>query len=511
MIRGMVVLLLTLATATANTDQKSSDKRNSIAVGPVKVDTPKVVNTNFDYVAETVAPVARSGNVIAGTLRWRCKGNHCTISGPWPTPGLQACKQLAAQVGRISSYGHSRAQLITAQLASCNAGIPARTLSAGGSSTIAVPVLNEAAQAAARDLPPGSGNLINTLGPVITQFERISGCVYPDPDRNILRYRVNPAPDGARVRRVMIYFEYGDGEFQRWSVFSSPNTTSNAVTTAGSVADSRPSLQTRAYILQATDSRGRTSARRLDFRYLDPEPHLWFVGVDQPPLEIRSAGGTVYEYSLRIAVDNFAISAIEAPTHMTLIHRQGYDVSVPLEQVQLWEIASADGAQWSLRLPSVRFDNYKRLVLRFRAPVRNWIQYNGRQYRRWSLGLQLAIQHPRGCSASPRVVRINVPSSSPAPPPPPPAPEVDHSFTGYLSEVACECEDDISIWGVRVHACMINALAGGDVCLGAQQTYPYRVTECTVFPGTFQRLEEAPSCYPANPLPRIVETFSGDD
>jgi len=75
------------------------------------------------YLAETVAPAKKQGAVQVGNLKWLCQGTRCTISGPWPNPGVSACKALAQQVGAIKSYGHANKQLMAAELQQCNAGV----------------------------------------------------------------------------------------------------------------------------------------------------------------------------------------------------------------------------------------------------------------------------------------------------------------------------------------------------------------------------------------------------
>jgi hypothetical protein len=79
---------------------------------------------NFNYRA-TVADgsVDRMGAVNASGLLWQCSGNACTITGPWPRPGVQACANLAQLVGRIASYGHPGAVLNATELAQCNANM----------------------------------------------------------------------------------------------------------------------------------------------------------------------------------------------------------------------------------------------------------------------------------------------------------------------------------------------------------------------------------------------------
>jgi len=78
----------------------------------------------YHYTAITEAAATKQGAVAAGKLKWQCRGSRCTISGPWPTPGVSACHNLAEQVGRIQSYGYPGKQLDSGQLAACNKGIP---------------------------------------------------------------------------------------------------------------------------------------------------------------------------------------------------------------------------------------------------------------------------------------------------------------------------------------------------------------------------------------------------
>jgi hypothetical protein len=79
------------------------------------------------YIAETHSNVKKTGRVKASTLTWNCRGRSCTISGPWPTPGVGACKNLAKLVGKIKSYGHSKNKLSSKQLAECNKGLQVST------------------------------------------------------------------------------------------------------------------------------------------------------------------------------------------------------------------------------------------------------------------------------------------------------------------------------------------------------------------------------------------------
>lgn len=80
------------------------------------------VSGQFQYVAETLDVVRRAGPVTAAGITWHCKDRSCTVTGPWPVPGIAACQALAAAVGPLRSYGHSSRYLAPAELEQCNHG-----------------------------------------------------------------------------------------------------------------------------------------------------------------------------------------------------------------------------------------------------------------------------------------------------------------------------------------------------------------------------------------------------
>lgn len=93
---------------------------------------------NFVYIAETTAgAVRKEGSVTAAAVRWQCKNNACTAEGPWPNPGIAACRALAKQVGHIAYYGHTSREVFlrSGELAQCNEGLappPAGTAAISG-------------------------------------------------------------------------------------------------------------------------------------------------------------------------------------------------------------------------------------------------------------------------------------------------------------------------------------------------------------------------------------------
>jgi hypothetical protein len=79
----------------------------------------------YAYTATTVAKPNKQGVVTASSIQWNCTASGCTTKGPWPVPGVGACKALAQQVGAVKAYGHPGRQLSAADLARCNEGLNA--------------------------------------------------------------------------------------------------------------------------------------------------------------------------------------------------------------------------------------------------------------------------------------------------------------------------------------------------------------------------------------------------
>ena len=96
----------------------------------------------YTYKAETrTAEAAEQGDVTASGLTWDCNGNRCTISGPWPSPGVTACKSLARKIGAIEYYGltNGKIYLDKKQLDDCNIGARPVVLTGQVSSSAANP------------------------------------------------------------------------------------------------------------------------------------------------------------------------------------------------------------------------------------------------------------------------------------------------------------------------------------------------------------------------------------
>lgn len=77
----------------------------------------------YYYSAQTSTTAHKQGPVAAGGIQWKCAGNRCTASGPWATPSVKSCRDLALQVGRITAFGHAKKYLGAGELLQCNAGI----------------------------------------------------------------------------------------------------------------------------------------------------------------------------------------------------------------------------------------------------------------------------------------------------------------------------------------------------------------------------------------------------
>ena len=134
----------------------------------------------YAYTATTRTTPLRQGSVTALSIRWECRANGCTTSGPWPTPGLKACMALAEQVGALTSYGHPGRQLSAAELQRCNASAPQGGLASsagasqakGASAAIAAPLKRAPTAsvvtsnaAGGQTTSPGGGGALQVQGP----------------------------------------------------------------------------------------------------------------------------------------------------------------------------------------------------------------------------------------------------------------------------------------------------------------------------------------------------------
>ena len=108
------LLVVTLAPGAAHPDEPAKIQGRPAAIKAA------VAGGQFHYVAATVDIVRRTGQVSAAGITWLCQDRRCTVSGPWPSPGVAACQALAAEVGTLRSYGHSTRILTPAELEQCN-------------------------------------------------------------------------------------------------------------------------------------------------------------------------------------------------------------------------------------------------------------------------------------------------------------------------------------------------------------------------------------------------------
>jgi hypothetical protein len=77
------------------------------------------------FSAQTVARARRQGavNVPGGT--WRCQQSTCTRTGPETLLSVDACKDLAKEVGALNSYSYPARRLSPEDLSKCNEGLVA--------------------------------------------------------------------------------------------------------------------------------------------------------------------------------------------------------------------------------------------------------------------------------------------------------------------------------------------------------------------------------------------------
>lgn len=101
--------------------------------------TTTAFGADYAYTATTVGSPKKQGAVMASKITWNCNATGCKTTGPWPTPGVGACRALAVLVGPIRSYGHPGAQLSAADLENCNRGLTGGAAQAAASNKPATP------------------------------------------------------------------------------------------------------------------------------------------------------------------------------------------------------------------------------------------------------------------------------------------------------------------------------------------------------------------------------------
>ena len=63
----------------------------------------------YDYEAVVSTNARKQGTVRAGAVAWTCEGKTCRARGPWESPGVSACANLAREVGQNTSRTDARA------------------------------------------------------------------------------------------------------------------------------------------------------------------------------------------------------------------------------------------------------------------------------------------------------------------------------------------------------------------------------------------------------------------
>lgn len=72
-------------------------------------------------IAKLQAPVPGAAKPVAGGAVFECLGDVCAARAPSAdTAGVRGCKDLARQVGAVSSFGPASKPLAAEQLTSCN-------------------------------------------------------------------------------------------------------------------------------------------------------------------------------------------------------------------------------------------------------------------------------------------------------------------------------------------------------------------------------------------------------
>ena len=330
------------------------------------------------------------------------------------------------------------------------------------------------------------------LGPIIDRFYRVHTCPYPDPEATILAYHIGRAPDGALASQVEIR-QLRPAERTR-VVFRSPGADGGGVRVGtSSIRDPAPFEDGTAYVLAASDLRGRTTARRLDFRYWSMNPEAEFPCCGFERVERITGERRTYAYTFRVRWARVAVAGVRQLA-LTLIDARGRAHTAPVENPFLTE--TWDGWTYPLRYPRVYASDPQDVALQFESPVYlspGYANWNGESYRGISLILRLDVYRPDACSRAPNiaVARLDSPPRETPEEKPPPPPEDPPAYDGYPYHVWCLCTNTFRTEEVRARACLANPRGVGIVC-GLVRDW-VGATSCKA--SRWQQLEKgAPSC-----------------
>jgi hypothetical protein len=377
---------------SAGSDDGAQANHGFITAGLIAVWAAQPVPAaQYVYEALTEAPKAnKQGAVRAGSLTWECRGNRCTISGPWATPGVSSCKALAKEVGRLRGYGHARAQLSSAQLRQCNLAAALVTVIAERP-TLMPGVTDVPKLTPLKTKDPSQKDLVSTIGPTIHEFSRVNGtCPYPDPKARILRYRVGPAADGTPVARIRVWRNFATGASAL--AYSSPGSGSLELRleNEAGLADAGADPRTVAFVLQATDARDRSTSMRLPFQYDGPSELNRNIKITRVAVQYDRTRRD-YVYDVNVAVRGVSIESMTAT-------------------LKAWDIREAE----RINLPNLRLETAShvlpteyiaqtsKILAQFHAGT------DATQYHRWSVELAIGIGLPASCSREARLPALTI-------------------------------------------------------------------------------------------------------
>ena len=81
---------------------------------------------SYSYRVELVETAPKS-RVRAGNVNWECRGKYCVANARGGNVSVRGCRELAGQVGRVTSYRSEIKQLDGGQLDECNAVLTSGT------------------------------------------------------------------------------------------------------------------------------------------------------------------------------------------------------------------------------------------------------------------------------------------------------------------------------------------------------------------------------------------------
>jgi len=350
------------------------------------------------------------------------------------------------------------------------------------------------------DVPrDGGSRLANSLGPIISELYRVDDCPYPDPLARVLGYRVADAPDGTPVQTIEIFRVAGTASER---VFISPVAGSSAApeTVRNNIVDPAASEDVTAYVLVATDGKGRTVSRRVNVHYANPDPTFEVVRMNMYPDSRRQ------QFIFKLG--NLALGAGQKTARITVINSRGQTVHSQVNDFVPIDGISGYPTEFFTTVSDYTFNLYLDSGIQF---LRNGhVVVNDQDHPEFRVKFDFNLVRPARCSFGQRTISYEYHSRAvPAPvEPEPETTEPADTNDGYRYRISCDCTydprpgdadpstyeaPDFENETVQIQSCLSNERGVQWPCNSLPGRRRWASTTCIA--SSWEQLDEEPTCH----------------